>query len=281
MTGISDEVDYIADGSLFVHTHLPASGTIGGLVVCSPIHAEFMTNHLREVLLSRTLPGRGIAVQRFNYRGTGQSFGDGGALTFGSMVDDALEAADHLRRRGVESLGFLGTRLGAIVAARAAREVNEAGPVVLWQPVVDPERYFREMLRAALVSDLSKAGGGGRSTASMMDRLRADGSIDVFGYEVDRRLVQSLEGRDLATELGGSGPVLIVQLGRGSELHGEARGLADTLGQRGVMVDGEVVTMNEAWWFASATASPSMTGGVAIELTADWLTPPSGKGRFR
>ncbi len=57
-------------------TSLPAGSARAGVVICSPVFKEARTNYRREVLLSLALARAGIAAQRFQYRGTGNSGGD-------------------------------------------------------------------------------------------------------------------------------------------------------------------------------------------------------------
>src|SRR3712207_4346225 len=70
-------------------THMPLGTPLGGVVICSSLRAEFETNYRREILLGRALADRGIAVHRFQYRGTGNSDGDARDVTFESMQLDA------------------------------------------------------------------------------------------------------------------------------------------------------------------------------------------------
>ncbi|MDP8959415.1 MAG: alpha/beta hydrolase, partial [Actinomycetota bacterium] len=106
---------------LFGFLHLPEGRPRAGIVVCSPLHAEFLRNYRREVLVARALAARGFAVQRFHYRGTGSSDGQASEATYETMRQDALLAAGHvLERSGATRLGFLGTRWGALVAAAGA-----------------------------------------------------------------------------------------------------------------------------------------------------------------
>ena len=51
------------------------------------------------------------------------------------------------------NLGFVATRLGALVAAGAAA----GSPLVLWEPTIQPERYLRDALRSVLIRDVKRA----------------------------------------------------------------------------------------------------------------------------
>ena len=69
---------------------------LGGVVACPSIYQDLFAGYRDEVLLARSLAARGIAVQRFHYRGAGHSDGDvAGAITSltSSSVIDFLSAA--------------------------------------------------------------------------------------------------------------------------------------------------------------------------------------------
>ncbi len=92
-----------------------------GVLVCSPLHAEMQRNYRREVLLSRRLASAGAAVERFHYRGTGNSAGEPGRLALDTMIEDGIAAVHHLQQRvGGVPLVVLGTRVGGLVAAAVA-----------------------------------------------------------------------------------------------------------------------------------------------------------------
>ncbi|MGQ0669868.1 MAG: alpha/beta hydrolase, partial [Actinomycetota bacterium] len=137
-TGIRETASFFGSASerLFGVMHTPPAAPSGGVVVCSPLYAEFARNYRREVLLGRALAERGIAVQRFHYRGSGHSDGQPGAMTFASMLGDAAVAAERLvGETGVRRVAFVATRWAALVAAAAAARYDS--PLSLWQPSVD------------------------------------------------------------------------------------------------------------------------------------------------
>ncbi|HEY8547118.1 MAG TPA: alpha/beta hydrolase, partial [Acidimicrobiales bacterium] len=139
-------------GLTFGCRHMPASEDVtAGVVICPPTHGDAAINYHREARLGRWLARAGVATQRFHYRGTGESDRlPPPGITFSTLVDDARQAAELLRERcGLERIGFLGTRVGALVAARAAAELDGA-PLVLWQPVVDPRRYVNDSVAVDL-----------------------------------------------------------------------------------------------------------------------------------
>jgi alpha/beta superfamily hydrolase len=128
--------------------HTPAAGARAGVVVCLPAPFGGAVDGGRASRLGRRLARAGVAVQRFHYRGSPASDGDPAAITFAGLVDDARRAADLLARRtGVERIGLVGARLGALVAARVGRD-HPGSPVALWEPVIDPRHVVEQAARA-------------------------------------------------------------------------------------------------------------------------------------
>jgi pimeloyl-ACP methyl ester carboxylesterase len=105
-------------------------------------------------------------VLRFDWYGSGDSAGD--VLEGGhpdSWLEDLEWAVEELKATAhVSSVALVGLRLGASVAALAARDRSDVDRLVLWDPVVDGEEYLRELsnpknvLHPAAWRDLAKSG---------------------------------------------------------------------------------------------------------------------------
>src|SRR5207245_489466 len=95
--GFRQEVRFFADG-IFGSRTLPLDIPIrGGVVICPPLFMDVHRTARLEVLLARELAARGLAVQRFCYRGTGFSGGDDRDLALDRMLQDAQIATNALR----------------------------------------------------------------------------------------------------------------------------------------------------------------------------------------
>src|SRR2546423_5443891 len=83
-TGAREERAFLGAGPerIFSTMHLPPGDAVGGLVVCSPLHNEFLKHYRREVLVSRHLAGHRGAVSRFHYRGTPHRHRDAADMAF-------------------------------------------------------------------------------------------------------------------------------------------------------------------------------------------------------
>lgn len=138
------------DQQVFAVYHPPTSGNGQVLtVICPPLFNEYMRTHpaLRELAVA--LAANGQHVLRFDYRGTGDSFGALGEVAISDWVEDiALAVREGRDLSGSSVVRLLGVRAGGLLACRsvAAGLVN-AGRLVLWDPVPDGAGYLQAMRR--------------------------------------------------------------------------------------------------------------------------------------
>jgi alpha/beta superfamily hydrolase len=252
-------------------THLPEGPATAGVVVCPALFAERSANRRAEVLLARRLTELGIAVLRFDYRGTGNSEGDARKLTLDAAREDCLAAAERLRERAeVEAIGVLGTRWGAFVAAGAA-EGSGARALALWEPKVDAQAYFEELLQTRAFHLLWHR--GQRDDDAVALRLDAARAIDLPGWRIEPPLLRSSLGRSVAGELGATPPPLRLVHASGGRRDGER--LRDRLSGLGASVDASLLEGWATWWWTPnrlldpAAAPPALEA--AVPGTAAWL----------
>ncbi|MGH2787248.1 MAG: hypothetical protein ACRDJV_04980 [Actinomycetota bacterium] len=258
---------------MFGCLHSPAHSPRLGVVFCSSLHSEFVKNYRREVLAARALAEHGIAVQRFHYCGTGNSYGDSTAVSFDTLQSDTLDAVEELRgRTGVAHIGFLGVKWGGLVAAAASCQFPGA-PLVLWEPTLQAKQIFRDAIRARAIHALSE-GQTGSAADPLVDELDRVGFIEVLGYEMHRAFFESARERSLLAEIGNTvHPMLIVQL-QGRQLRSDVGRFVAVLEELGNRVETKVVPLRESWWFAGerweADEVRPETQGL-IETTVSWL----------
>jgi hypothetical protein len=216
---------------LFGCRNVPAAGATTGVLICPPTLTDAQINYHREARLGRWLARAGVAAQRFHPRGTGNSDGHPSDMSFASLVEDAHRAADLLRERcGIDRIAFLGTRVGALVAARVAREIDDA-PVALWQPVIDPRRYVDEGVAVGLSMIDTPLG------RDLFDSVAVDNLVDTLGVRPR--------------------PVLLVQLHRRVGLSAEYRATVGRWQARGFSVEVAYDPTEDDWWRVHAEWAPS------------------------
>lgn len=273
-----EEVELIssADGGvLFGCRHMPAAGgASSGVVVCSPTLGDAAINYHREARVGRWLARAGVAVQRFHYRGTGHSDSLPDGVSFASLVADARRAAEILQERcGVERIGFLGTRIGALVAARAAAEFPGA-PLALWQPVIDPRRYVTDSVSvdagrwsttphgtAPLPAGFAGPPLPADAAAPTSPLLALPLGRDLFDPSIIDNLVDAVKGPPR--------PILLLQLHRRVGLAPDYRAAAGRWQALGYSIDIAYDPTEDDWWQVHPGWEPS---DEAVSVTASWLS---------
>ncbi|MGZ5152638.1 MAG: serine aminopeptidase domain-containing protein [Burkholderiales bacterium] len=179
---------------LFAIYHPPIGGSGQVLtVICPPLFIEYMRTQLALRQLAVSLADSGQHVLRFDYRGTGDSFGDLSETAISDWVDDvALAVREGRDLTGCSMVRLLGVRAGALLACKSAGGSSEVERLVLWDPVPDGVTYLRGLRRmqGAIVElhpPLNRAErretlheyAGHRLSERMLEQLR---SLDAAAY---------------------------------------------------------------------------------------------------
>lgn len=129
--------------------YAPALGrrTGRGVVICNPWGIECLRAHRSLKHLADAASKAGFDVLRFDYYGTGDSYGDGRSPRLAQWVEDTQLAVEELvGTSAAKSVALVGLRLGANVAAAAAPTRPEVDRVVLWEPLTSGSDYVRELV---------------------------------------------------------------------------------------------------------------------------------------
>ncbi len=188
-------------------------------VLSHPFAEEKLWSHRSFVSLARALAARGHAVLRFDYAGAGDSSGRSIDVTLDSQLADLAAALAALAARvpAATSVGLIGLRLGATIAALAAERpahfpaALRPGPLVLWDPVLDGAEYLQELLRTNLSAQLAVYGKVIETREVLTERIRAGGEVDVDGYAIGAGLLATVGRADLlaATAKSHAAPALV------------------------------------------------------------------------
>lgn len=147
------------DRQLFGYHHVPRGVAKGAVVICPPWAGEYDFSHRALLVLARRLAAGGSHVLRFDYSGTGDSWGETTEADLRRWGDDAGLAVAELRTMsGVESVDVVGLRLGGYVAIRAAGSDVGIRRVVLWDPIVDGRAWLQELRVMPETRGLMEAG---------------------------------------------------------------------------------------------------------------------------
>jgi pimeloyl-ACP methyl ester carboxylesterase len=150
-----------AERPLYGVHHEPVSRELrqSAVLICYPFAREYMRCHRALVRFCDRLAGSGYHCLRFDYFGTGDSAGENGDGNVDEWINNTRSAAQELRHlSGLEKITIVGVRLGAAIALLAAAEDPKVEALVLWDPVVDGNRYIDrlEALHAEFVMDADR-----------------------------------------------------------------------------------------------------------------------------
>jgi uncharacterized protein len=139
------------------------------VLLCHPMGNEQIFAYRTMRQLAARLVRVGFHVLRFDYFGTGDSYGDTGEGDLASWCEDIETAIEELKEMtGATKVNLAGLRLGANLSARvAAHRLKEISKLILWEP---------------LAADELAVAGFGCSAAGADRNLRLSGSDIVKGF---------------------------------------------------------------------------------------------------
>lgn len=172
------------DRPLFGWLHVPRGGVArGGVLLFPPLTIEAARAYFAYRVLATRLAENGLAALRFDYDGTGDSFGDeNDPDRTEAWLASGTAALDLLRSTGVEAVGFVGMRMGGLFAAAEARRIGGVDALVLWDTCLSGRRFLREQQALRLVS---------------LGGPAPDGAVDAPGLRFSKATVETLSELDL------------------------------------------------------------------------------------
>ena len=143
------QVDFRSgDQQVFGVLHVPESTPAPGIIMCHGFTGHKAETHRLFVEAARDFARNGLAVLRFDFRGSGDSGGEFHEMTVSREIDDARAALDFLTARpevDPARVGVLGLSLGGCVAACLAGADERLRALVLWAAVGHLERSFARL----------------------------------------------------------------------------------------------------------------------------------------
>lgn len=165
----------------------PAGGR-RGVVLCAPYGGEALATHRAWRRFAEALAAAGLPVLRFDYPGTGNSAGgEGDPSRLEAWLGGIRAAVTHLRTvTGVEEVALVGLRLGALLAAVAARAAR-ADALVLLAPFPSGRNFLQELRAVALLAE---------RPADAPPAVGPEG-IDSAGFRLTPETAEALRALDL------------------------------------------------------------------------------------
>lgn len=191
-----------SQGARFAIYHPPAADVAerGGVLYVPPFAEEMNKARRMVALQARRLAVAGFGVLIPDLYGCGDSAGDFAEARWEIWRDDLSRCRDWLLGRGHHRLVLWGLRLGALLAAELAGD-STTQRLLLWQPVLDGERFLHQFLRLRLTADRIK--GGDKTMARLQEVLAAGQTLEVSGYELSPELATAMKQARLQVPPGG------------------------------------------------------------------------------
>jgi exosortase A-associated hydrolase 2 len=203
---------------LFGVLHQPTAEPIqGAFVFCHPFAEEKLWAHRVYVSFARQLATSGYAVLRFDHAGHGDSDGRFDEADVETYLADIASAIATLKERvqAVSQIGLLGLRLGASLAALVAEQSRQIDRLVLWDPIIDGEKYGQELLLSNLATQLATHGKVVADRAMLMAQMKAGETVNIDGYDMSGSMFNQICAFGLGrSKQQFSGACLIAQIDR-------------------------------------------------------------------
>jgi len=180
---------------LFGVYYLPQthSAQAKGVVLCYPMGQEYMWMHRVYRQMSSLFTRSGFHVLRFDYYGCGDSAGESEEGSIDHWVKDIATAIEEITDAGgLSRVTVIGFRLGATLAALAARGRKDVESLVLWEPVIKGETYLKQLadMHQSWLSN---------NLPSSNQREQENGTFEVIGFPITSQLRQEIERIDLTS----------------------------------------------------------------------------------
>ena len=174
--------------------HPPAAQELRSeaILLCPPFGQEYMRSHRAYRQLALLLNKRGFPVLRFDYRGTGDSFGELKDTNICDWLEDINVAAEELKHTAqVENISIVGLRLGGLLASAASSTSTKLkiSRLILWDTLPSGKDFHED-----LVQDISK------SPDSLGKFIDQNGTLHFNGFGLSKNQLQDLHKLDLYQE---------------------------------------------------------------------------------
>lgn len=170
--------------------HAPSSSTSQqqAVLLCAPFGQEYMRSHRAFRQLAMLLNKQGYGVLRFDYKGTGDSYGEPEDASVEDWLENIVQAAEELKHSSqVDRISLVGLRLGGLLASAASTQINNVDQLVLWDSVNSGQDYFNELCQAM-----------DNNQGHASRNLSASGDIHFNGFVLTKPQLDALKELELA-----------------------------------------------------------------------------------
>jgi pimeloyl-ACP methyl ester carboxylesterase len=170
-----------------------------GWVICHSFGLEQINLSRAEVVCARALAEAGFPVLRYHTQGYGDSERRSTPVGLAAHLDAAADAAALVQQLpGIERVGMVGARFGALVAALVAERANRP-LLALWHPFVTGQEFLDDSFSTTLLAQMMGRAGG--ADGGLLEDLRTQGWSDVNGFLLMREAFEEIAAIDLRADV--------------------------------------------------------------------------------
>ena len=207
------------DERLFAFLHPAAQAARGTIVMCHAFAEEKLWSHRVYVTFAREAAQAGFNVLRFDMRGEGDSALDFEQSSIETRIGDTLRAVAAAKDRWSRDVVLVGHRLGGSIAAVAqTRASSDVRAVAIWDPILDGEDYFGQLLRSNMTTQMATQGKVTRMRDALVKAILEGEIVVVDGYGLTADMYRGIAELRLAQrpELL-QGPALLIEVPKGEQ----------------------------------------------------------------
>lgn len=219
---LNEEPIFLGSGDerVFAFMHSAARQARGTIVMCHAFAEEKLWSHRVYVTFAREAAQAGFNVARFDMRGEGDSALDFEQSSIESRVTDTLRVIAAAQGRwAVNDVVLLGHRLGGSIAALTQTHAGgSVRAVAVWDPILDGEDYFGQLLRSNMATQMATQGKVTRMRDALVKAILDGETIVVDGYGLTARMyrgIAALKWAQLPDLL--QVPALVVEVPKGEQ----------------------------------------------------------------
>lgn len=198
---MTEKAKFIHINGMKIYTilHIPDHAPIkSAFVFIHPFAEEKLWSHRVYVSFAREMAQLGYLVVRFDFRGHGDSESE----FVCSSLDDHFADIDCIitsikNEFDVSQIGLFGLRFGATLAATFASSRNDIDRLILWDPVINGERYMQEILRSNLATQMAIKGKVEITRDELISQMESGVPINIDGYLLTHNYFLQLSGLNL------------------------------------------------------------------------------------
>jgi alpha/beta superfamily hydrolase len=164
-----------------------------GYVIVHPFAEEKKSAHRILFEIADSISEQGYYVLMFDFSGCGDSEGSLLTSTLDDWFGEIKYVADWFKvNYKLNNVHFIGLRLGAFMVNIFHNQSNIQRKLILLEPVINPETYFKNILKSKLFKELVTSGSITSNRNELIEDLKENKTLDFDGHEIGAAFYRSI-----------------------------------------------------------------------------------------